>query len=96
MLFIRAESHKMLVRIANMEDPNQTASEEQSDLGLHCLSTGMPFWQAMPVQNFRKFTVPMRKICLALDKVKGFFKVRTGVAGWRPFFFTFNVLTSLC
>ena len=29
----------MLVRIANMEDPDQTAS----DLGLHCFSR--PFWQ---------------------------------------------------
>ena len=29
----------MLIRIANREDPDQTAS----DLGLHCLSR--PFWQ---------------------------------------------------
>ena len=35
MLVIMAETHKMLVRIANIEDPDQTAS---SDLGLHCLS----------------------------------------------------------
>ena len=34
----------MLVRIANNEDPDQTASE---DLGLHCLSR--PFWQATSV-----------------------------------------------
>ena len=35
----------MLVRIANREDPDQTASsdEKQSDMGLHCLS--MPFLQ---------------------------------------------------
>ena len=32
----------MLVRIANREDPDQTASGKQSDLGLHCLSK--PFW----------------------------------------------------
>ena len=34
----------MLVRIANREDPDQTAFQKQSDLGLHCLS--MRFWQA--------------------------------------------------
>ena len=28
----------MLVRIANREDPDQTASQKQSDLGLLCLS----------------------------------------------------------
>ena len=50
--------HKLLVRIANREDPDQTASFEmkQSDLGLTCLS--MPFWQATNVQTFRTFTVP--------------------------------------
>ena len=32
--------HKMLIRIANREDPDQTASSvmKQSDLGLFCLS----------------------------------------------------------
>ena len=38
MLVIWAGIHKMAVRIANREDPDQTAS---SDLDLHCLS--MPF-----------------------------------------------------
>ena len=38
MLVIRAGVHKMLVRIANREDPDQTASQKQSDLCLHCLS----------------------------------------------------------
>ena len=28
----------MMVRIANREDPNQTAHQKQSDLNLHCLS----------------------------------------------------------
>ena len=41
----------MLVRIANREDPYQTASL-QSDMGLHCLFRH--FWQANIVQNFRK------------------------------------------
>ena len=41
MLVIMAETHKMLVRIANIEDPDQTAS---SGLGLHCLSK--TFFQA--------------------------------------------------
>ena len=42
----------MLIRIANREDPVQTAS---SDLGLHCLSR--PFWQAASIRNFITFTV---------------------------------------
>ena len=37
--------HKKLVRIANREDPDQTASE--SDLGLPCLSRA--FWQSPSV-----------------------------------------------
>ena len=41
----------MLARIANREDPDQTASSQQSDLGLHCLSR--PFWQATSDPNFR-------------------------------------------
>ena len=46
MLIIRAGTHKMLVRIANKEDP---------DLGLCCLSR--PFWMATSVQNFRTFAL---------------------------------------
>ena len=46
MLIIRARIHKLLVKIANKEDP---------DLGLSCLSR--PFWEATSVQNFRTFTV---------------------------------------
>ena len=49
MLVIRTGIHKMLFRISNWEDPDQT------DLGLHCLSG--PFWQATSVQNFRTFAV---------------------------------------
>ena len=45
----------MLARIANGEDPDQTASEAQSDLGLHCLSRS--FWQATRVRNFRTVTI---------------------------------------
>ena len=40
----------MLARIANREDPDQTALE-QSDLGLHCLSRS--FWQATSVEIFK-------------------------------------------
>ena len=36
-LVIWADIHKMLVRIANREDPDQTALQKQSDLGLRCL-----------------------------------------------------------
>ena len=45
----------MLVIIANREYPDQTASQKQSDLGLHCLSR--PFWQVTSFQNFRTFTI---------------------------------------
>ena len=44
MLVIKAGIHKMLVRIAKREDPDQTAS---SDLSLRCLSRH--FWQATSV-----------------------------------------------
>ena len=37
----------MLVRIANREDTDQTASLEASDLGQYCLSRS--FWQATSV-----------------------------------------------
>ena len=43
LLVIRARNHKMLDRMANREDPDQTASE-QSDLVLPCLSR--PFKKA--------------------------------------------------
>ena len=43
----------MLVRIANGEDPDQTA--KQSDLGLHCLCR--PYWPATSVPNFRTLTL---------------------------------------
>ena len=38
MLVIRVGIPKMVVRIANREDPDQTAFQKQSDLGLQCLS----------------------------------------------------------
>ena len=47
----RAGIYKMLVRIANRDDTNQTAS--LSDMGLHCLFTNRYFLQATIVQNFR-------------------------------------------
>ena len=47
MLVIRAGIYKMLVRIANRGDLDQTAL---SDLGLHCLSWHL--WPASNVQNF--------------------------------------------
>ena len=39
MLIIRTRIHKMLIRLTNREDTEQTAS---SDLGVRCLSR--PFW----------------------------------------------------
>ena len=52
MLVIKLKIHKLLVRIANKKDPDQT----QSDLGLHCLSR--PFWQTASFPNFRTSNVP--------------------------------------
>ena len=48
-MFVIGWNSKRLLRIANREDPDQTASSEaavkkQSDLGLHCLAR--PLWQA--------------------------------------------------
>ena len=48
LFFFRAGTHKMLVRKANMEDPDQTA-----DLGLLCLSVS--FWQPTSVLNDSKY-----------------------------------------
>ena len=47
--------HKMLVRKANREDPQQTVLKKQSDLGLPFLTK--PFCQVTSVQNFGTFTV---------------------------------------
>ena len=44
----------MLVRIANREDPDQTAS----DLDLCCLSR--PYWQTNGVQNFGTLTIVIK------------------------------------
>ena len=44
MLVIMAGIHKMLVRIENREDPDQTASFR-------------PFWQATSIPNLRTFTI---------------------------------------
>ena len=52
MLVIRAGIHKMLVRIANREGPDQ---KKQSDLGLPCLSR--PFWHGFSVRNLRTYTI---------------------------------------
>ena len=50
MLLLNAGRDKILVIIANRQDPDQTASEQkQFDLGLRCLSR--PFWQAISVPN---------------------------------------------
>ena len=64
MLVIRIGIHKMLVRIANRKDPDQTASEEAVWSGLHCLSRH--FWQATSVRNFRTFTIVT--LCLLVAK----------------------------
>ena len=56
MLAIRAGNNKMRVRIANREDPDQTASSKAvCDLGLPCLSA--LFWQVTHIRNFTTFTM---------------------------------------
>ena len=50
MLVFRDGIHKNSVRIANRVDPDQTALQKQSDLGLHCLSWHV--WQATSSQNW--------------------------------------------
>ena len=56
MLFIRDGIHKILVRIANREDPDQTASSE-AVLSGSALFVSRHFWQATSVRIFRTFTV---------------------------------------
>ena len=45
-------SNKMLVRIANSENPDQTASEL-----IWVCTVCLPFWQAISGQYFRIFTI---------------------------------------
>ena len=63
-MFVRAGIHRMFVRIANREDPDQTAS----DLGLSCLSRF--FLLASSVRNFRTFTVGVVDINPSFLKLK--------------------------
>ena len=55
MLVSRAGIHKMVVRIANWEDPDQTASSEAVCSGSALFV--QVFWQATSVRNFRAFTI---------------------------------------
>ena len=50
MFVFRAEMNKMLVRIANREDPDQTASGS-------ALFVSRPLWQETNVQNFRTLLI---------------------------------------
>ena len=54
MLFFGAGIHRFLVRVANREDPYQTASGQT---GLDVPFLSRPFSQTTSVQNFRTFTV---------------------------------------
>ena len=58
MLVIKAGIHKMLVRIANREDPDQTASSElSSSLIWACTVCLGLFFKATSVRNLRTFSV---------------------------------------
>ena len=52
MIVIRVGIHRMVIRIANRKDPDQTALKKQSDLCLLCLSRH--FWQANSVLEILK------------------------------------------
>ena len=59
---------KILSAVSNSVDPDQTAPEKQSDLGLHCLH--MSFCQKLWCSKFRTFSVPIAvsKTCWMSDK----------------------------
>ena len=56
-LVIRTGIHKMLVRITNRVEPDQTASAVWSGSELSSF-----FWQAASVLSFRTFTIQVNKI----------------------------------
>ena len=60
-MFIGAGIHRMLARITNRINPDQT---HQSDLSLHCFSRH--FWQATRIQVFYHL---LYHICLAIRKL---------------------------
>ena len=89
MLVFRAEIHKMLVRISNRQDPDQTASSKQSDLGLHWLSRR--FWEASSVKNFRTFMVLSYDVA-SESEITPRNKIDKPLVVYR---FTGNVMTSI-
>ena len=62
-LVLRAEIHKMLDIIANIEDPGQTASLKKSEMGQCCLYR--PIWQATSVHNFSRSTIYTKMLDLS-------------------------------
>ena len=69
MLVIKAGNHKQLFSIANREDPDQTASSDQSDLGLLCLS--MPFGYTFSGQNFRQSSPMLSQTAFYIPEKRG-------------------------
>ena len=68
MLVCRAEINKMLVQIANREDPNQTAASEAVLSGSQsCLSR--PFCQRISVQNVRSFALHVSLLDLVVPNM---------------------------
>ena len=61
-MVVRAGIHKLLVRIATKEDPDQMLLQKHYDLGLHCLSRH--FWQAISVRNLRTFIIFQIYMCM--------------------------------
>ena len=62
----------MLIGMANSVDPDQTALQEQSDLGQHCLH--MPFCKTLRCSKFMIFTI-LLKFELPFDYLVIYLKV---------------------
>ena len=67
LLVIRAGIHEMLVSLANSEDPDQTASEEEVWRGLHCLPILHPEFYPVCLQHSRHMHVPSIRVANSVD-----------------------------
>ena len=70
---IRAETHKMPLRIANREDPDQTASEEAVWPGSALFAYSF-FNETTSIRKFRTFTVTVKVHCWILNELDHFKK----------------------
>ena len=80
MFVFRAQIHKMLVKLTNREDPDQTASrsQKQSDPGLHYLCK--TFGHGTTVSKFKNI------YCNIVNKILIISEMRTGANCQSRFF----------